>query len=89
MQVGQQESTDEVVFKGLDGSFCRVDMVGRRFNSLLCIYLCLEESFDRCCCLIFCHIELECVALVLLFVEYFFKCRNDRIVSEVGAGFSK
>ena len=54
-----------MVFKCLDDLFCCVDMMVRRFAEPPLAFLCLEESFDRRCHFVVCHIEFGGAALGL------------------------
>ncbi len=54
---GGAESTDEVVFESLDGSFCGVDAMIAGFDELDCTVAGVDEFFDGGRGLIVCDIE--------------------------------
>ena len=57
VDVGGAESTDEVVFEGLDGAFCGVDAMVVGFNKLNCTVSGGDKFFDGSRSLVICDVE--------------------------------
>ena len=84
--VGDAQSTDEVVFEGLDGTFCGVDTMVVGFYKLEAALLLLQVLSDGFAGLIICDAEGRPVSSITECLEDFFVGGNYVVIGSGGNG---